>query len=217
MFMKIKAAIFDLDGVIADSEPFSEKADEIVLARHGIFKTEKEKHEAFGRRTEEIFGDVLKARNIDLSTERLIEEKDHVFTGLIKGNLKLIRNSLELIDFFKRKGFKLALATSSHRKKMTAELRELGTEDLFRTIITGDDVKKGKPNPEIYLRAARALGVRPEESAVIEDSGFGVLAGKNAGMFTIGFRSPNSRGQDISRADLIIDDLAEVIDYFSRG
>jgi HAD superfamily hydrolase (TIGR01509 family) len=209
----IRAVIFDLDGVIADSEHFSGQADEIVLARYGIKMTEKEMKEAFGRRVEEIFEDLLRARKLKMSVPELVKEKDVVFEKLIKGNLKPIDNSLELIGFLQRKGFKIALATSSHFDKMVPELRELGIEDLFQVKISGDDVSKGKPDPQMFLLAAKRLGVKPHECAVIEDSAFGVQAAKNAGMYAVALRSPNSEGQDHSQADMVVDDLARVQEH----
>jgi putative phosphoesterase/HAD superfamily hydrolase (TIGR01509 family) len=212
----IKAVIFDLDGVIADTEHLSEQADVIVLSRYGIKMTDEEKMLAFGRRMEEIFYDILQARKSKLDIKKLIREKDKVFTKLIKGNLDPIKGSLELVDFFKKSGFKLALATSSHTDKMKPEIQELDIEDLFKVKITGDDVSKGKPNPEIFLLAAKKLGVKPSECAVVEDSAFGVQAAKNAGMLAIGFKSPNSAGQDLSKADIITDNLDLVKIHFHR-
>ncbi len=211
----IKAVIFDLDGVIADTEHLSARADDISLAKHGIAMTQDEKHRAFGRRMEEIYADMLQARNIKMDIKQLVREKDEVFVRLIKGNMKPIKNSLELVGFLKKHGFKLALATSSHEEKMMPELRELGIEDLFETRVSGDDVSRGKPDPAMFLEAAKRLGVRPEDCAVIEDSAFGVQAAKNAGMYAIALRSPNSPGQDLSPADMMVDDLAEVEEHIS--
>jgi len=213
----IKAIIFDLDGVIADTEHLSAKAEEIVLSKHGIEMTEREKTEAFGRRIEEIFDDILRTRKRKMSIKKLVHEKDAVFNKLIKGNIKPIKNSLALIDFFKENGFKLALATSSHREKMLPELHELGISDLFKIKINGDEIKKGKPDPDIFLLAAKKLGVKPAECAVIEDSAFGVQAAKSAGMFAIALQSPNSAGQDLSQADIITDDLDLVKIYFHES
>lgn len=210
----IKAVIFDMDGVLADSEPLSSKSSEIVLAKYGIKKTDQEKKEAFGRRADEIFGDIIRVRKMKIDIPKLVKEKDETFAKLIRGNLKPIRNSLELVDFFKEMGFKVALATSSHLEKMDPELKELGIEDLFETKISGDEVNHGKPNPEIFLKAAKKLGVKPDECAVIEDSEFGVRAAKNAGMFCIGFKSPNSPNQDLSPADIVVDDLSKIRNHF---
>jgi HAD superfamily hydrolase (TIGR01509 family) len=213
----IKAVIFDLDGVIADSEPLSAQADDIILSRYGIRKTEREKRDAYGRRFEEIYRDLLGARKMHMDIEKLGREKLEAFGSLVKNNLKPVKNSIELVEFLGEAGFRLALATSSQFEKMDLEVRELGIESLFGTVVTGEMIKKGKPDPEIFLKAAELIGTRPAECAVIEDSAFGVQAAKRAGMFAIGFRSPNSPGQDMSSADIVVDDLDEVKGYFGGG
>jgi len=213
----IEAFIFDLDGVIADSEPLSFEASDIALAKYGIKKTEKERKEAFGRRAEDIYSDILKSRKMDMDVNVLIKEKDDVFTDIIKGKLKPIPNSLELIGFLRENKFRLALATSSHRDKMLPEVRELGIEDHFEHKITGDDVSRGKPHPDIFLKAAEKLGVSPEKCAVVEDSEFGIQAAKRAGMFCFAFDSPNSPDQDMSAADMIVSDLSEIEEYIKKN
>jgi HAD superfamily hydrolase (TIGR01509 family) len=130
-------------------------------------------------------------------------------------HLRPIDNALELIGFLKKAGFRLALATSSYTEYAQLVLEKLGIDSVFDKMVTGNDVSKGKPDPEIFLKAAEQLGVLPEECMVIEDSGFGVQAAKKAGMFCFGFRSPNSMNQDLSMADRIVDDIGEVRAYFS--
>ncbi len=98
--------IFDLDGVIVESELLSAKADEVLLSKYGIKKTDEEVKQAFGRRSEEIFGDVFKARKRKFDLKKIVEEKNETFTRLAKGKLKPIKNSLEVIDFFRKSGLK---------------------------------------------------------------------------------------------------------------
>ncbi len=209
--MKIKAVIFDLDGVIADSEHLSRDADAMVFEKYGIKLTDKERTDAFGRRTPEIYSDALSARNRHEDVRKMIELKNEMLFNLIRNELKPIQGSIELVSGLKKSGFRLAIASSANDKKVQMELRELGIEGLFEKVVTGSDVSKGKPDPEIFLKAAKELGVKPENCAVVEDSSPGVQAAKDAGMFTIGFKSPNSPGQDLSVADIVINDLRLVI------
>lgn len=212
MNMKIKAVIFDLDGVIADSEPLSGKSTAMVLEKRGIRLTDEERHKAFGRRSLDIFSDVLRARGKAVTApavEAMVQEKNAIMQRLLKGSLKTVLGSLELARSLSGRGLKLALATSSHTEKMEMEVSELGIRGLFPVIVTGSDVSRGKPDPEIFLLAARRLGVKPSECAVIEDSSFGVRAAKAAGMLAIGFASPNSPGQDLSMADAVVSDVKE--------
>jgi beta-phosphoglucomutase len=210
--MKIKAVIFDLDGVIADSEPLSGKSTAMVLAKRNITLTDEERRLAFGRRSPDIFSDALRSRKKAFAKgtiEAMVEEKNAAMMHLIRGNLKTIPGSIELIRLLSGSGLKLALATSSHREKMEMEVSELDIKGLFPVVVTGEDVSRGKPDPEIFLLAAKRLGVPPAECAVIEDSSFGVQAAKSAGMSAIGFESPNSPGQDLSAADVIVKDLRD--------
>jgi HAD superfamily hydrolase (TIGR01509 family) len=209
----IKAVIFDLDGVIADSEPLSGKSTDMVLERHGIKLTPAEKLEAFGRRSPDIFRDALSKRNINADVDGMVRLKDRLLLGMIKKSLKSVPGSLEAVKRLKEGGLRVALATSSHEEKMRMELRELGITGLFGVTVNGSEVERGKPDPEMFLKAAEKLGVKPRECAVIEDSTFGVQAAKAAGMLAVGFRSPNSPGQDLSSADIVVDDLREVASH----
>ncbi len=208
----IRAVIFDLDGVIADSEPISGKSTAMVLARRGVTLTDDERLKAFGRRSPDIFSDALRARGKAFDSraiEVMVAEKNSLMLSLMKGSLRAIPGSVELVNALSRSGLKLALATSSHRDKMEMEVKELGIKGLFSAVVTGDDVSRGKPDPEIFLLAASKLGVKPAECAVIEDSSFGVQAAKSAGMFAIGFASPNSPGQELSSADARVSDIRD--------
>jgi beta-phosphoglucomutase len=210
--MKIRAVIFDLDGVIADSEPISGKSTAMVLRKRGIRLTDDERRLAFGRRSPDIFSDALRTRKMTLNKgtiEEMVEEKNAIMLELMKGSLKAIPNSIGLVKLLLGKGLRLALATSSHPEKMEMEVSELGIKGLFPVVVTGSEVSKGKPDPEIFLLAAKRLGMKPAECAVIEDSSFGVQAAKRAGMFAIGFASPNSPGQDLGAADVAVKDLRD--------
>ena len=211
----IKAVIFDLDGVIADSEPLSGRATDMVLGKYGIRLTPDEKLRAFGRRSPDIFSDALRARRMDGDIRRMVSEKDEILISLISRGLRKICNSVEAVEQLRRKGLLVALATSSHREKMEMELKQLGIEEMFPVKVNGDEVSRGKPDPEIFLKAAQRLGVKPPECAVVEDSTFGVMAAKAAGMLAIGFDSPNSPGQDLSPADHVLSDLSGLLGLLS--
>jgi HAD superfamily hydrolase (TIGR01509 family) len=214
--MKTGAVIFDLDGVIADSEPLSGRATEMVCRKYGIERTDRERRDSFGRKQRDIFSDVLSARNRHEDIGGMVAEKDRIMESMIrKEGLRPVRGSLEFVASLKGNGLRVALATSSSFEKMDAELKTLGIGGLFEVKVCGDEVSRGKPDPEMFLRAAEKLGVAPSECAVIEDSTFGVQAAKAAGMLSIGFRSPNSPGQDLSAADIVVDDLREAAGHLT--
>ncbi len=215
--MKIKAVIFDLDGVIADSEPISGRATDKVLGNHGIILTKQEKKNAFGRRAVDIYSDAVKARNVNEDLEKMLQERSEVFNRMVKEELGPIRGSIELVKWVRNKGFRFALGTSSPLEKMNAETKKLGISGLFPLKVNGEMVKRGKPFPDIFLKTAEKLGVKPGHCAVIEDSENGVKAAKAAGMFTIGFDSPHSPNQDLSMADVVIDDISKAKDILSAS
>jgi len=206
----IKAVIFDLDGVLADTEHMSSQADDTVLARHGIWLTEEEKIRAYGRRMEEIFGDVIRDRGLRIDVSKLVGEKDSTFEELIKGSLKPMQGAGKILAALKKTGLKIGLATSSGSKKMENTLNELSISGYFDVMSSGDHVQKGKPHPEVYIKTAKKLGVEPAECIVVEDSEFGIMSAKAAGMMCIAIKSPNTRGQDFSGADYLADSLAGV-------
>ena len=99
--------------------------------------------------------------------DKIISEYMEGILELIEKELKPIENSIELVSFLKDSGFKVAIATSSGEKKMEATLKKFGIEELFDARVSSSEVKRGKPNPEIFLRAAKKLGVDPKHCAVV--------------------------------------------------
>ncbi|MBD3387561.1 MAG: HAD-IA family hydrolase [Candidatus Altiarchaeales archaeon] len=206
----IKAVLFDLDGVIVDSETISREASDTVLSEVGIHQTEEERKRVFGRRTIDNYRDAIKARNLDLDPGELVEKKNRVFADLIRGRLDPLPGVLDLIGKLKDDRVKVAVVSSSPLDRVNASLEEVGLLLEFELILSGDCCEKGKPDPEPFLLAAEQLGVEPGECVVIEDAEAGIRAGKAAGMKVLAVRSPNTHGQDLGLADLVVDSLEEV-------
>jgi len=116
----------------------------------------------------------------------------------------------DLVDSLKSAGYRIAIASSSILDHIKMVLQGLKLEDKFDVVVSGDQVKHSKPNPEIYLTAATALGVKPEESLALEDASSGVQAAKNAGMMCIAVPNEYTRDGDFSRADLIVSGLGDI-------
>ena len=104
----------------------------------------------------------------------------------------------------------MAIASSSSPELIREVIRRLGIAKYFRELVSGDEVARPKPNPDVYLTAAKKIGADPSECVVLEDSHNGVLAAKSAGMFCIGFRSPHSGNQDLSTADIIVNSIRDI-------
>lgn len=214
----IKAFIFDMDGLILDTERIA-------------FKSYKEALKEYGYDFTEAFFLNLVGTNVKLTKELclnrygswfpfdLLHENHNKITEeyIKKNGVPLKEGVNELIDYLKEKDYKIALATSSDREKAEYLLELVKIKDKFDYIICGNDIVNSKPNPEIFLKAAENLKVEPKECVVIEDSKFGVKAAVNAGMKVINvpdMKMPDSEVK--SMAFKIFNNLLEVKDYISK-
>jgi HAD superfamily hydrolase (TIGR01509 family) len=204
----IKAAIFDLDGVLVDTIPYAVQAGNATLKEYGITRTTEEIKKAMGRKAIVNYTEYVRSRGLDIEPAALIKKRDILFFKMIKGNLKPLPGVRAFLAGLERGGFRMAVASSSSRAWVSTCLAEAGLLKWFSIIVTGDDVKTGKPDPEPFLLAAKMLGVMPEECTVFEDAENGVEAAGAAGMKCVGIT--NTPGQDISDADLVVGSLEEI-------
>lgn len=209
----LKAVIFDMDGVIIDSEPTHMKLENETYKKLGIEVTGDE-HLSFVGSTSHYMWETLKNKyKLTQTLEELIEyERTKYFKYLNSDEceITLIEGVKELIEDLHENGVKLAIASSSPLNVIEAVAKRFQIEKYFEVFVTGDYVKKSKPEPDIFLYASKKLGVSPENCVVIEDSHNGVLAAKNAGIKCVGINSDVEGRQDISMADLVINSFKEV-------
>lgn len=207
----IEAVIFDMDGVLIDSEPLHFEVDEIVLKHLQI---DKGKHylERFVGYTNPAMWKIIKEENqLEQSIEGLIELQMRIkLDYLEKSNYVAIDGVLELLNKIQAKKIPLAIASSSPRIFIEAVIDKIQIARYFTTWISGEEVPESKPAPDVFLGAAAMLNVQPENCIVIEDSKSGTIAAKSAGMTCIGFQNPNSGNQDLSEADFIFDSFSEL-------
>jgi HAD superfamily hydrolase (TIGR01509 family) len=137
-------------------------------------------------------------------------EKNRLFGKMIEGGLKPLPGVLDLLAVLKDGGVKVAVVSSSPLERVNASLKEVGLILEFELIVSGDCCDKGKPDPQPFLLAAKRLGVTPGECVVVEDAEAGVLAGKAAGMKVVAVKSPNTHGQDLGAADLVVDSMVDI-------
>ena len=206
----IKAVIFDMDGVIVDSEPIHVEAETQIMLKHGVKITAEELRGYTGTTAEFEFNDLIRKYKLNTTAETLFNEKEDILFKLLKEKTEPTKGVIDLIKKLKQQGFKLAVATSGHRKLAHYYLRKLGLETFFDTVVCAEDITRSKPDPEIFLKAAQRLGVEPSECVVIEDAKFGVEAAKKAGMKAVGYRNPSSGNQDLSKADWITSDFTKL-------
>jgi HAD superfamily hydrolase (TIGR01509 family) len=136
---------------------------------------------------------------------------------LVEKELGLMPGLLETLKLLKEENYKLAIASSGVKKYIALVLNKFHIKEYFDVVITGDDVKVGKPNPETYLVAARKLGVLPAECLVLEDATKGIQSAKAAGCFCIAVKNPNVPSQTYPDADLVVNSLHDVnLDLMKR-
>jgi len=209
---KLKAVIFDMDGVIIDSEPIYFEIERSLFDKLGVDISQKE-HESFvGMTMEGLWEKITDQYQLEDTIEDLTRlHKDSVFQYMSEAKeLPIVKYIKELIEELRNRKIKLALASSSPKKLIEIILAKLNLQDSFDLIISGEEVEKGKPAPDIFTEAAYRLDLNPNDCIVIEDSTNGVKAAKAAMMKCIGFQNINSGNQDLSLADITVDSIGEI-------
>lgn len=203
------AVLFDLDGVIVDTkeEHFESFAQLGVEAGYTI--SEEQFCHVFGWRNDEIFpflyGESLPEERI----RWLADRKEAIFRDLVRDHITALPGVPELIPALHTAGFQLSIGTSTPRDNVDLILAALKLRPYFAAIVTGDDVQKGKPDPEVFLRGAEQLHIPPQQCVVVEDAVAGVQAAINGGMQSLAVTTNHPR-QSLCKASRVVDSLAEV-------
>lgn len=207
----IKAVIFDMDGVIIDSEPKHIKFEQELFHSLGAVVNEKEHLRFIGTTSQYMWDSIKRQYKLEQTVDELVKlDRDKYFEFLINDDsLAPISGVNELIAKLKKDNLKLAIASSSPIEVIKYVISKLGLAEYFDLVVTGDYVARSKPYPDIFLYAAKKFSIEPTNCLVIEDSENGVNAAKNADMKCLGFRNLNSGNQDLSRADMIIENFYE--------
>ncbi|AIC96614.1 HAD family hydrolase [Shouchella lehensis] len=207
----MKAFIFDMDGVIINSEPLHFAVEAELAKENGIILKEGELESYVGTRADEMWSSLKAAHQADFDVDTLLKEaNEKKLAYLHDANMEPIDGIRELLEQLKEKGYKIGLGSSSTVAFIDAVLTAFSIKDQFDVVLSGEQVAKGKPAPDIYLAVADRLGVSPQNCTVLEDAAHGVQAGKEAGMTVIGYVNPYSGNQDLSKADLRIEDIAAI-------
>ncbi|TNJ42427.1 HAD family phosphatase [Tamlana fucoidanivorans] len=208
----LKAVIFDMDGVIIDSEPMHNKAYHDMFDEVGI-EVSPELYESFtGQSTINICKRLCDHFNLEENPETLVEIKRKHYKHFFDHNsdLGLIDGVLDLIKDYHNNGLTLVLASSAAMISINQIFDRFDLNQYFVAKLSGGDLKDSKPHPEIFIKAAEASGFSQNECMVIEDSTNGIEAAKGAGIYCVGYDSFHSKNQDYSKADLVIKDFNEI-------
>lgn len=212
----MKAVIFDMDGVLVDSQPYHFKADIDTMAEYGVIKDQKFYESFAGTLTADRMRTLKEMFGLDVPVEEMTIKRENMILDIMgKEDIKPVLGIPEFLRSIKEKGLTTAVASSSDYKLINLILDRLKIAKYFDSVTSGSDVKRGKPSPDVFLLAAERIGIEPAECLVVEDSENGVKAAKAAGMKALGYINPTSGKQDLSLADFITDDFKKIsIDMF---
>ncbi|MBL7723625.1 MAG: HAD family hydrolase [Chitinophagaceae bacterium] len=200
-----KVIIFDMDGVILDSEKLYMDLNMEWFKKIGIKITVQEYQKWIGASAKKFWTYLKEKNSLAESTETYImQEKELKHQMLANAFLAPMPGIVSLFGLLKQNGFTLAIASSGLRKNINLILSKLAIDEYFDLIVSGEQVVRGKPEPDIFVSVAEHYQVIPNTCIVVEDSTNGVTAAKAAGMYCIGFYNPNSGNQDLSKADMVI-------------
>jgi beta-phosphoglucomutase len=178
----IKGVLFDMDGVLVDSEEFICRAAMMMFEELGVKVNPEDFRPFVGMGENRYIGGVADSNGINVNIEQAKARTYEIYNKLVRGRLLPLPGAHEFIAKCRNRGFKLALATSTDRVKMEVSLKEIRlSNNSFDAIITGLDVENKKPFPDIYIKAAKSINLEPEECLVVEDAVSGIKAGKSAG------------------------------------
>ncbi len=208
----LKAILFDMDGVIVDTEPLHKKAYYQMFSDVNIPITEA-MYEAFtGQSTLNICKQLCDHFELSEEPETLVAIKRKHFKFLFENDtsLALLEGVLELIRDYHNNGLTLVLASSASMPNINRIFERFNLDQYFVAKLSGADLEESKPHPEIFLKAAEASGHASKHCIVIEDSTNGIAAAKSANIYCVGYNSQNSKNQDYSKADTVIANFKEI-------
>lgn len=203
------AVIFDVDGVLTDSYAPHFASWKQMMGELGQTFSEEQFVATFGRTNRDIFGELFKG---NLTKEQIVawgDRKEQLYRDIIAQKFLAIDGAVELIDSLVEAGIKVGVGSSGPPENIHITLEKLGRAEKMGAVVTAVDVKKGKPDPQVFLIAAERLGVPPARCAVVEDAVQGVEAANRAGMSSIGLTSTTTRDK-LAHAKLVVDSLREL-------
>lgn len=206
---KIRAIIFDFDGVLVNTEYTTFCFYKEILPSYGFYLKEKDFKYKIGRKSIDFFKDVMKDKFNSQLADKLIDMKRKAFHKNVKRYLKPVPGGFEFLKKTKEKGFMTALASQNEKILIEKAVDAFSIRKYFNTILSIQDISHKKPHPELYIKAADRLGISPSEGIVFEDTIEGIMAAKRGNFKVVCITTSFSR-KDLCKADLVIDSFADI-------
>lgn len=206
----LKGVLFDMDGVLVDSEEYIFEATRMMFAEHGIVVKREDAFPFVGTGENNYITGIGKVNGFEVDIERDKARTYQIYAEITHGKLHALPGVKNFVEKCRQSGFKMAIASSADKVKILINLTEIGfPPDNFHAIVSGLDVEKKKPFPDIYIKAANLLELRPEECLVVEDAISGVRSGKAANCKCLALTTSFS-AELLTEADWICNNLADV-------
>lgn len=200
--------IFDMDGVLVDSFSAHRESWRLLARELGRDFTDEQFHQTFGQRSADIIRALFGPRD-DAETARLDARKESLYRDLIRGRVPVMPGATELIDRLHAGGFRLAVGSSGPPENVALVVDGMGLRSQFAAVVTGADVQRGKPDPQVFTLAAQRLRLPPQRCAVIEDAPVGIEAARRAGCYAVGLAGSHAMDALLA-ADMILMHLNEL-------
>lgn len=212
-----KILIFDMDGVVLDSEPLHQRARELMYEKYGVHPQECFP-DPVGKSSRLFWEDVAGICGMTWDSKQMEDEQFRLVAEQVEtGCVPVTEGLLEVLGRAKEGGIKTGLASSSDRTLVNRVLRALGIIQYFDIIVTGDEVANKKPFPDVYERVLEIAGISSGQAAAVEDSAAGVEAAKCAGIYCYGYRNETSGEQNLKRADRVVEHLRDVEEFCANS
>lgn len=205
----LAAVVFDLDGLLVNSEDVYEQADAELLRRRGKSYDAWLREQMMGRPTAESLHILVEHHGLSESIEQLASERSSLRDRMLAGRIEPMRGVSDLLATLGAARRPAAIATSGTRDYAATVLARLEIRHLFEFVLTADDITRGKPAPDVYQLAARRLGLAPHQTMVLEDSGNGCRAAIAAGAFTVAVPNRHTANHDFSGVRFVAESLAD--------